>query len=181
LVKASGADSDGGRATVPSTPVRWRPPTAEFLPSFVALQDAVSTACGRQAEWEAKVAAGIGAALDFAAADPAAVHALTIDARRDAQEAGGRAEEVVRYFAEMLGKVAPAERRFPISTDEGTVESIAMVIRGQLFSGTTDELPELAPELTYLALMPYTGLAEARRWTESPLLDASSEVGERTD
>ena len=95
----------------------------------------MSTACGREAEWEAKVAAGIGAALDFAAADPAAVHALTIDARRHAQEAGDRAEEVVRYFAEMLGNVAPAERLFPISTDEGTVESIAMVIRGQLSPG----------------------------------------------
>jgi hypothetical protein len=167
LVKASGANSDGGPAAGAGGPVRWRPPSAEFLSSFVALQGAVSAACGREAEWEAKVAAGIRAALEFAAAEPAAVHALTIDARRQAQEAGDRAEEVVRYFAEMLERVAPAEKRFPISTDEGTVESIAMVIRGQLIAGTTGELPQLAPELTYLALMPYTGLAEARRRTEA--------------
>jgi hypothetical protein len=42
-----------------------------------------------------------------------------------------------------------------------------MVVRGHLLSGTADQLPSLAPELVYLALMPYTGLAEARRWTES--------------
>jgi hypothetical protein len=166
-VKASGVDSDGGPTAGAGAPVRWRPPAASFLTSFVALQDAVSTACGEQAEWQAKVAAGIRAALEFAAADPAAVHALTIDARRQAPDDGNRAEEVVRYFAGMLGNVAPAERRFPISTDEGTIEAIAMVIRGQLLSGTTDELPELAPDLTYLALMPYMGLAEARRRTEA--------------
>jgi hypothetical protein len=181
-LEASGADYEGeSHVARPDALARWRSPTAEFLPSFVALQDAVRTACGRQAEWEAKVAAGIRAALEFAAAEPAAVHALTIDARRRAEEAGDRAEEVVQYFAEMLGSVAPEEKRFPISTDEGAVESIAMVIRGQLLSGTTEALPKLAPELTYLALMPYTGLAEARRRTESLTSAVGSEVGGRTD
>jgi hypothetical protein len=167
VVTASGADCDEeGRETSRRAPARWRSPSAEFLPSFVALQGAVSTACSSQAEWEAKVAAGVRAALDFAAAEPAAAHALTIDARRQALDEGDREHEVVAYFARLLSEVAPPERRFPISTDKGTIEAIAMVVRGRLIAGTTDELPSQAPELVYLALMPYTGLAEARRWAE---------------
>jgi hypothetical protein len=169
LVTASGADRDEERREAGGASHHWRPPTAAFLPSFVALRDAVNGACEQQTEWEGKVAAGIRAALEFAAADPAAVHALTIDARRQSLGDDNRADEVVRYFAAMLGAVAPAEMRFPVSTDEGTVEAIAMVIRGRLLEGNTGELPALAPDFTYLALMPYTGLSEARRWTESSL------------
>jgi hypothetical protein len=167
-VKATGAKGDGDRqAPDADPPARWRPPTAEFLPSFVALQRAVREACDRQSEWEAKVTAGVRAALEFAAGDPAGAHALTIDARRQSLERGDREQEVIRYFAGLLAEVAPAEKRFPVSTDEGTVEAIAMVVRGHLLAATESDLPRLVQELVYLALMPYTGLAGARRWTES--------------
>jgi hypothetical protein len=173
FVKKKGADSKGRSGSADADPpTRWRPPTADFLPSFVALQGAVSRACAREEEWQAKVAAGIRSALEFAAGDPAAAHALTIDARRQPVEAGDREQEVIGYFAGLIADVAPGERRFPISTDEGTIESIAMLTRGHLLAGTTDQLPGLATEVTYLALMPYTGLAAARRWTESyPVAD----------
>jgi hypothetical protein len=170
VVESNRADGIGERREAEADPpTRWRPPADAFLPSFVALQGAVSRACDQQAEWQAKVAAGIRAALEFAAADPAGAHALTIDARRQRLEDGDREQEVIGYFAGLLAGVAPAEKRFPISTDLGTIESIAMVARGHLVAGTTEQLPGLAPELIYLALMPYTGLAEARRWTESRL------------
>ena len=73
---------------------------------------------------------------------------------------------MIAYFARLLTGVAPIEKRYPITTDEGTIEAIALVARGHLLAGTVDELPSLAPEFVYLALLPYTGLAEARRWTE---------------
>jgi hypothetical protein len=174
MVRVNKADGRGeDRAADADPPTRWRPPTADFLASFVALQGAVSRACARHDEWQAKVAAGVRAALEFAAADPAGAHALTIDARRQRLEEGDREQEVVGYFASLLADVAPAEKRFPISTDEGAVEAIAMVARGHLLAGTAERLPELAPELIYLALMPYTGLSEARNWTESPAVAGS--------
>jgi hypothetical protein len=42
-----------------------------------------------------------------------------------------------------------------------------MVVRGHLLAGSTDLLPGLSGELVYMALMPYAGLAGARRWAES--------------
>jgi hypothetical protein len=170
VVKSTVADGEWeGRSAAAGRAARWRRPAAEFLPSFVALQDAVSRACAEQGAWQAKVAAGIRAALEFAAADRAGAHALTIDARRQRLEGGDREQEVIGYFAALLAGVAPAEKGLPISTDEGTIESIATVVRGHLIAGTTERLPGLAPELIYLALMPYMGLADARRWTESPV------------
>jgi hypothetical protein len=145
---------------------RARRGNAEFLPSFAALQEAIARACAGKTPWEAKVAAGVRAALEFAAAHPDATRALTIRARREAGEAGDREQELIRYFSRLLGDVTPAEVRYPISTDEGLIESIATAVRGHLVSGDAGGLPALAPELTYLALMPYTGMAGARRWAE---------------
>jgi hypothetical protein len=153
---------------------RARNGTTQFLPSFAALQGAVTIACDAASRWEPKIAAGIRAALDFAADDPGAAAALTINARRSSSSQGDREREVISHFAGMLGKVTPDEMRFPISTDEGVVESIAITVRGHLLAGIESELPALAPELTYLALMPYTGLAGARRWSERPVLTKRS-------
>lgn len=173
-MRKTGADGERrDREDDADRPARWRPPTAEFLPSFIALQGAVSGACGQHDQWQAKIAAGVCAALRFAAEEPSAAHALTIDARRQSLESGDREREVVDYFTTLLGEVAPAEKRFPISTDRGTVESIAMVTRGHLLAGSTDKLPGLSGELVYMALMPYTGLAGARRWAESLDLPAT--------
>jgi hypothetical protein len=143
-----------------------RQPKADFLSSFAALQGVISRACAEEGEWQEKVAVGIRAALEFAAADPSAAHALTLAARRQRLPEGGREQEMITYFAGLLTAVAPPEKRYPVATEQGTVEAIALVARGHLLAGTTDELPSLAPEFVYLALMPYVGLAEAKRWTE---------------
>lgn len=147
---------------------RARRGSAEYLPSFVALQGAVAAACAGSTEWEAKVGAGVSAALEFAGEHPDAARALTIHARREAGEHTDRERELIRYFACLLSEVTPAEVRYPISTDEGLIESIATTVRGHLVSDAAAELPGLAPEFIYLALMPYTGMAGAKSWAETP-------------
>jgi hypothetical protein len=114
-----------------------------------------------------KVVAGIQTVLEFAAADPATARALTIQARRADPEEADRQDQVLSYFTELLGEIAPAEVRFAVSTDQGIVESVATIVRGNLLAGTEKQLPELAPELVYVALLRHTGFAEARRWAES--------------
>jgi hypothetical protein len=53
---------------------------------------------------------------------------------------------------------------FPISSAEGIVETGAIMIRGHLLAGSAESLPALGPELVYLTLMPYLGLAGAKQW-----------------
>jgi len=144
---------------------------ARFLPSFASLKDRVARACADQEAWEAQVVAGIEAVLEFAAADPPGAHALTVEARRRASGEIDLEEEAVSYFAELLRRVVTVEKRFAISTEEALIESIATIVRGHLVLGTAAALPDLAPDLVYITLMPYLGNAEARRWAEESSKD----------
>jgi hypothetical protein len=138
----------------------------DFIASFLEIQQMVHEACQRQARWEAKVVAGIGAALDFAASEPDKARALTLSARRPAFGESYPEQVVISYFARELGAVAPRARRVAISTDEGIVEAIALLVRGHLLDGAEGRLPAVAPELVYLVLMPYLGRAEVGHWAE---------------
>jgi hypothetical protein len=169
-VKAGGGIGPGGgkirRSGGVTEAAQARRGRAKFLPSFVALQEAVRSACAAPSEWEAKVAAGIGAVLEFAAADSEAALTLTVRAQRGDAGAGDREDEVIAYFVELLGQTTPSERS-AVSTDAGVVKAIATIIRGHLRAGGAARLPGLAPELVCMALLPYTGLAGAQRWADS--------------
>jgi hypothetical protein len=161
---------DGARhygRTRPSAAARVRAEGEDFTASFIKLQDAVRDACTAETQWEARIVAGIKAALAFVAAEPGKAKALTLKARLPGPGERDNEREVIAYFAGLLHEVAPAEKRFPVSTDEGIVEAVATVIRGHLLGGTADQLPAIAPDLVYLALMPYLGLAATRRWVDT--------------
>jgi hypothetical protein len=150
----------------------------DFTASLLQLQDAVRAACTSQPEWQGRVVAGIKAALEFAATEPAKAEALTVRARRPGPGDRDREREVIGFFAGLLDAVAPDEKLFPVSTDEAIVESIAAIVRGHLRGGTAEELPDAAPDLVYLTLMPYLGLAETQRWVAAT---PSIEVRSSTD
>jgi hypothetical protein len=150
-----------------SAAARVRSEGEDFATSFAELKCQVSDACDQHEKWEAKVVAAIQAIADYAAASPAKALALTVEARRPRPDEQIPAEEVIAYFAAQLGELAPSAKRTPISTDESVVEAIALIVRGHLLAGTAKQLPEAAPDLIYLALMPYLGLAETRGWTNA--------------
>jgi hypothetical protein len=150
-----------------SAAARVRASGEDFSASFHELQQAVFDTCRRQVKWEAKVVAGIDATLDFAATSPAKAIALTVNARRPAFGDRNPEQVVLAHFISLLDKVTPAERPLPVSTDRSIVESIAAVVRGHLLAGTEDQLPDVAPDLVYLALLPYLGLERTKPWVES--------------
>jgi hypothetical protein len=169
-VKAS-VNGDGGKRYGQDTPAAIaRRGSAEFLPSFAALQEAVRRACSMEAEWEARVAAAIRAALEFAAAEPVMAHALIVQGRRERSGDQSREQEVVAYFAGQLREVAAVRMRVPISTEEGIIEAIAAVARGHLQAADRRQLLAAIPNLVYLTLVPYVGLDSARHWSDSVAL-----------
>ncbi len=150
-----------------SNAARVRAEGEDFERSFEELRDRVELACDGHREWEAKVVAAIRAVVDFTIASPAKALALTVEARRPGSDDRQRADEVIAYFAERLADVAPREQRAPVSSDAAIVESMAMIVRGHLLSHTVEQLTEAAPDLVYLALVPYLGLAETRAWARA--------------
>src|SRR3954451_19608601 len=112
-----------------SAAARVRGKGEDFAACFAELKGLVGEACDRQLEWEAKVVAAIQSIAGFAAASPAKALALSVEARRPGPDKQILAQEVIAYFAERLGELAPAAKRTPISTDESIVAAIALIVR----------------------------------------------------
>jgi hypothetical protein len=144
----------------------WRPPKAEFLPSFSELQAAVRDGCERGVDWESKVAGGVAAALEFADSNPSAVHALTIGSRQKESDRGSRQDDVIRYFGEVLRDRVPAERRGVDSISTGIVEALAVMVRSQLVASATEPLASRAADAVYLTLVAFTDIEAAARKAE---------------
>jgi hypothetical protein len=128
------------------------------------LELAIEEACEGQTTWPARVAAAVGAAVELAAADPDAGRTLTEGAGR---RHGDDAEllDLVDRLATLLEHGAPPRnRRLPAAPS--LVMRIARQINLELEAGRGPALPTVTPDLTFLALMPYLGFAEARRWSQ---------------
>lgn len=142
----------------------------EFADSFAQLDSAVAEGCSADGEWQARFVSGIQAAFAFAAANPAAARALTIEARGATSLEGDDADyrQLIEHFAEKINRCAPKGRRLPASTDRGLITSIAAVVSQHLSSDRIDRLDEMASDMAYLALLPYVGFDEAGRWAARP-------------
>jgi hypothetical protein len=139
----------------------------DFDSAFRELQRAVRGSCSRSVDWQDRIAAGVLAALEFAADDPPAASALTIEgaaARSDAD--GARHPELVEHFSGLLDEVVPSERRLSAATARALISTVITVVVIHLRCGTTERLRETAPDLVHLTLLPYTGFAGAKRWAE---------------
>jgi hypothetical protein len=128
------------------------------------LELVIGSACGTDAEWPARVGAAVRAALELAATDPEAGRTLT----EGAGHRGVDDEEfatLVDHLAGLLTRGAPPRNeRLP---DAPTVViRIARQINLELEARGGHKLAAIAPDLTFLALMPYLGFAEARRWAQ---------------
>jgi hypothetical protein len=130
------------------------------------LERAVADACEREGDWPSAVSAGIRAALELAAADPASALVLTERASSRWREDEPEFVALVDRLAALLSRGAPPRNpRLPDA--RAVVARIAMQVNLELEAGQGRRLTELAPDLTFLALMPYVGFAGARRGSQS--------------
>jgi hypothetical protein len=137
-----------------------------FESAFARLQIRVETACAIGAEWQARVAGGIRAALAFAAAQPDAARVLTSEAMEGGKEGFGRYDRMIDHFAKGLlpGRtLRPEGEQLPEVTEKLMVGGLAALIAQRLDRGRHIELPALAPEAIQFVLTPYLGTEEAKR------------------
>ncbi|HSS03654.1 MAG TPA: hypothetical protein VLK89_00510 [Solirubrobacterales bacterium] len=112
------------------------------------------------------MSAGIRAALEFAAADPAAAQLLTNGAMASGRDGFARYDRMITHFASRLlrGRARRPEGEWlPEITEKAMVGGFAMLVAQRIDRGGAAELSALAPEAIQFVLTPYTGTAEARR------------------
>jgi AcrR family transcriptional regulator len=130
------------------------------------LRDDVVTACGGQRQWADGVCAGLAAALERLAADPARANLLLVEGLRAGPEVYGRFQGAVESFVPYLRNGAPAGTsavQVADAADEAVVGGIASMLGRRVLAGEADGLDRFFPELAEFALTPYLGVAEARR------------------
>lgn len=128
------------------------------------LEVAIAEACEGRADWPARVAAAVRAVVELAAAD--------LDVGRTLTEGAGHRHDdneefvsLVEHLATLLARDAPPRNR-RLADAPTVVARIARQVNLELEAGRGPSLPSIAPDLTFLALMPYLGFADARRWSQ---------------
>jgi AcrR family transcriptional regulator len=124
----------------------------------------IEEACRPQTEWAEKVKAGIGAALRFAAAEPAQAQLLASGFVAADLVWARRVRVSHDELAALLRqgrRLHPAAASLPALTEPALVGAIASILARGLVSDDPRLFAALHAQLTQFALIPYLGLAAA--------------------
>lgn len=137
-----------------------------FEAAFARLQVRVEEACAANVEWPAAIAAAIRAALEFAAADPAAADVLSNEAMAAGKDGIARRQRLLAYAGEGLApgrRLRPRGEELPPVTEHALAGGVVALIGERVATGRASELPAVAPEAIQFVLTPYLGAEEASR------------------
>jgi AcrR family transcriptional regulator len=188
LDAVAGEIAKGGfsELTVEGISVRAELPEAAFHQHFADLEEAVEIAhevflerfrtrlkiaCNAQSGWPLKVKVGIGVGLDFAAASPAQMLLLSFDSVTTSRTIARRSTEARDQLARFLAAGRTETEHgvgLPALTEQMLIGGLLGIVSSQLIAGEATRLPGLAPELVFLALLPYLGSEEATRVARRP-------------
>jgi AcrR family transcriptional regulator len=130
--------------------------------SFEQLTGAVSEACEANDEWTAGVEAGLAAALEFLAEQPAAARLCLVESISATPTSARRYDEAMGEFVGILAGSAPREGDRPATLEESLVGGVAWILQQLVRREPDASPPELLPELSKFVLSPYhrVGAAE---------------------
>jgi AcrR family transcriptional regulator len=161
-----------------------------FLAAYDAILaqflERVSTAYGHvEVDWPERVRAAIGALLSFLASEPAFARMCIVEVLAAGERALERYDAAVAVLAGLLDDgraLMPDAQELPGQVAADIVEGGAFLVREQILAGRTDQLESLLPDLTYAALVPYLGPAEALRragtdWSAPSAQERSAQAG----
>lgn len=137
----------------------------DFEAARQILERQVRAACAGHDGWVEGTVAGVYAALEFVARDPAAARVLTERAAERWKGQEPRFTAMVDRFAALLERGAPPPNpRLP--DPRGVVLCIVKLVNLRVETGRTDEVMESAPDLAFLALMPFVGFSRAQECSQ---------------
>lgn len=138
-----------------------------FLAAYEMIEahvlDSMLAAPGAGEEWPERVRARLAALLDVLSRDDAVSRCFLIEPLAAGGEVAARYRQAMGLVAATLRPEPPPSQLDVEVRDQALIGGIATVIVRCLNSGGTSRLPELLPDLTELALAPYTGRQEAKR------------------
>src|SRR5277367_1391509 len=117
-------------------------------------------------DWPSAISAGLHALIEYLISEPAHAHLSLVDtfaASPDAIEIRDRALESFSVYLKPGYEFAPKSRRVPAIVTEALVGAIWQVLHDYIDTGRISELPDVAPQIVYLTLVPFLGSKEAAK------------------
>ena len=111
-------------------------------------------------DWPRAVVAGLHALIDYVASEPAHAHLSLVDtfaASPDAIEIRDRALHSFSAYLSPGYGLAPKGLQVPVIAAEAIAGGIWQILHDYIDNGRIAELPEIAPQVAYLALVPFLG------------------------
>jgi AcrR family transcriptional regulator len=138
-----------------------------FLAAYEMIEahvlDSMLAPPGAEGPWPERVRARLAALLDVLARDNAVSRCFLIEPLAAGGDISARYREAMQLIvATLRPEPLPSELDMEIR-DQALIGGIATLIVRRLNSGGARRLSELLPDLTELALAPYTGRQEAKR------------------
>src|ERR1700710_606146 len=130
------------------------------------LRGRVSTAFEAEDDWPHAVKAGIGAMLEFLAAEPHLARLCMVEALVAGPVVVERYDAAIQSFVPYFqtgreGRPPEVLSRLSPTTEEALVGGMVSLISRRIIAGKAEELEELLPDLVEFTLTPYVGSAEA--------------------
>jgi AcrR family transcriptional regulator len=129
-----------------------------------ALRVADEAFTAQMPDWPRAISAGLGALIDYLVSEPAHAHLSIVDTFGASPETFEVRDQTLRAFAGYFDRgyeLAPAGRPVPAITAEAVVGGCWQVLHHYIDSGRLAELPQAAPQLSYLMLAPFIGAEPA--------------------
>jgi AcrR family transcriptional regulator len=115
-------------------------------------------------EWSERLRHGLDAFLRFLASEPAFARLCVVEALAAGPQGVARRDQALAAFASFLDVArneAPSGNAPPPLIAEVTTGGIYGLIYTRIVRGETESLPELLPDMMYVALVPFVGQEEA--------------------
>ena len=132
------------------------------------LRERVSAAFEGADDWPHAVKAGIGAMLEFLAAEPSLARLCMVEALVAGPVVVERYDAAIQSFVPYFqsgreGRPPEVLARLSPTTEEALVGGMVSLISRRIIAGKAEELEELLPDLVEFTLTPYVGSAEAAK------------------
>jgi AcrR family transcriptional regulator len=126
-----------------------------------ALQVTIEAYRAREDDWPQAVAGGLHALVRYLASEPAHAHLTLVDTFAASPQAIATRESAMVAFRAYLGPGFRRAPELPPLIAEAVVGGIWQVLHHYIERDCVEELPGVAPQLTYFALAPFLGAERA--------------------
>jgi AcrR family transcriptional regulator len=130
---------------------------AAFDTTLTDADAAVAEACEaiEAGGWEGRTEAGLGALLEFVAANPAAARLCLVEAPAATPASTARYEATIESYIGRLREGAPPLPSRPATLEEALVGGTVWIVQRQIRRGAATDATDLLPELTDFVISPY--------------------------